>query len=219
MNGLSEDASKIFESVSKLDCIYGYYLVGGTALALQLNHRLSEDLDFQKWSNSQSGKKGVDIGKVKKDFSTIGNIEEFKILSSDQIYFYVNGVKISFFHTPLRKPTVLKADVTLNNLSVSDKLSIGVMKVELLRNRYIFRDYYDIYSLTKAGIPLKDMISGGLNYANHGIHTDWVKKTLSTPEHFIKEKDFDHLNPIYNVSNIEIGEFIKTAIDWKIRSN
>lgn len=46
MKGLAPHTSKIFESVSMLDCIKPYLLVLGTALSLQIGTRQSEDLDF-----------------------------------------------------------------------------------------------------------------------------------------------------------------------------
>ena len=46
MKGLSEKTFKIFEAVSKTECIKPYILVGGTALNLQIGARESEDLDF-----------------------------------------------------------------------------------------------------------------------------------------------------------------------------
>ncbi len=39
MQGLSDEASRVFEPVSKLNCIKEYILIGGTALALQTGHR------------------------------------------------------------------------------------------------------------------------------------------------------------------------------------
>ena len=49
MNGLTLLTSELFEDLSRLSCIRDYCMIGGTALALQLNHRLSEDLDFCRW--------------------------------------------------------------------------------------------------------------------------------------------------------------------------
>jgi hypothetical protein len=53
MQGLSDETSKIFEAVSKLNCIKNYILIGSTALSLQTGHRTSEDLDdpesFRSW--------------------------------------------------------------------------------------------------------------------------------------------------------------------------
>ncbi len=48
MSGLAPYTLRVFEAVSKLDCIKPYLLVGGTALSLQLGTRQSEDLDFMK---------------------------------------------------------------------------------------------------------------------------------------------------------------------------
>ena len=46
---LAPHTGKIFKSISKLECIKNYTLVGGTALSLQIETRQSEDLDFMKW--------------------------------------------------------------------------------------------------------------------------------------------------------------------------
>ena len=39
MKGLAPHTSELFESISKLDCIKPFVLVGGTALSIQINHR------------------------------------------------------------------------------------------------------------------------------------------------------------------------------------
>ena len=59
MKGLAPHTREIFESVSKLEHIKSYTLVGGTALSLQLGTRQSEDLDFMKWRTSKSEKMEV----------------------------------------------------------------------------------------------------------------------------------------------------------------
>lgn len=56
MNGLAPHTSKLFEAVSKLECIKPYVLVGGTALSLQIGTRQSEDLDFMKWRTRKEEK-------------------------------------------------------------------------------------------------------------------------------------------------------------------
>jgi len=52
MRGLSKHTEEIFEQISKLECIKNYTLIGGTALALQLGHRLSEDAALMLHRNS-----------------------------------------------------------------------------------------------------------------------------------------------------------------------
>ncbi len=46
---LAPHTGRVFEAISRLECIKPYTLVGGTALSLQIEKRQSEDLDFMKW--------------------------------------------------------------------------------------------------------------------------------------------------------------------------
>ncbi|MDE6340639.1 MAG: nucleotidyl transferase AbiEii/AbiGii toxin family protein [Muribaculaceae bacterium] len=54
MNGLTQATEALLEPISKLECIEPYTLVGGTALSIQINTRLSEDLDFMSWRTTKS---------------------------------------------------------------------------------------------------------------------------------------------------------------------
>ena len=51
--GLAPHTGKIIDGISKLDCIKPFVLVGGTALAIQLQTRQSEDLDFMRWKENR----------------------------------------------------------------------------------------------------------------------------------------------------------------------
>lgn len=75
MKGLAPHTSKIFESVSMLDCIKPYLLVGGTALSLQIGTRQSEDLDFMKWRKTKNEKPEVDWFRIEKELGTIGKVQ------------------------------------------------------------------------------------------------------------------------------------------------
>ena len=57
---LAPHTGKIFEIISRLECIKPYTLVGGTALSLQIEKRQSEDLDFMKWQQKKNEKCEVD---------------------------------------------------------------------------------------------------------------------------------------------------------------
>lgn len=59
MKGLAQKTYSIFDSISRLECIKPYVLVGGTALSLQLGTRESEDLDFMSWRKSRNDKQEV----------------------------------------------------------------------------------------------------------------------------------------------------------------
>ena len=43
MKGLSTHTVPVFDFIKDLDILDNYLLIGGTALSIQINHRLSED--------------------------------------------------------------------------------------------------------------------------------------------------------------------------------
>lgn len=211
MNGLSIHTAKIFDAISKLECIKEYVLVGGTALSLQINNRLSEDLDFMSWKTPLDQKPEVDWPKIEKELKTIGEVKT-DVLDFNQVNFVVDGVKVSFYANHMfERPKSLQMIHLKNNLSVADKYSIGSMKVELTSRRAKFRDYYDIYSLTKAGVKLSQMISGAKSYSSGRVKEKNLEAFLCNKERYGADKDFNLLEPKYKVSGEEMEQhFIKT---------
>ena len=79
--GLTAKIEAIIEQVAQLECIKPYILCGGTALAMQIGHRKSEDLDFMMWRISKTQKPVVDWNSIEKELSEkIGEIENFNML-------------------------------------------------------------------------------------------------------------------------------------------
>ena len=165
MQGLSEESKRIFEAVSELNCIKEYVLIGGTALALQTGHRLSEDLDFCKWPLPQ--KSDVDWPEINKELLSVFNSVQPDIPGFKQINFYVDKTRLSFYSNQFNRSPVTKPVKYLNNIVISDIEAIGVMKLEVMLRRSNFRDYYDIYTVLNEGILLKSIIEGAIRYSNH----------------------------------------------------
>lgn len=213
MQGLTENTNRIFEAISKLNCINGYILIGGTALSMQIDKRLSEDLDFCKWStNLKTDKPTIDWPTIERELITVGNIDSRDILAFNQVNFIVNGTKISFLTKQENFSPVKNTVQILNNIKAADLDSLGVMKVELMLRRSEWRDYYDIYSLLKEGKSLKAMISGASIYSNHRLKSRDALNFLSNGNNYTKDKDFHLLKPAYNIESKSIEEFIKSII-------
>lgn len=211
MNGLAPRTSAIIESVSRLDCIKPYVLVGGTALSLQLGTRLSEDLDFMSWRKVKNDKREVDWPLIKRELGAIGTVESCDILDLDHVEFIVDGVKISFYASPNQCP-IQEEKPFLNNLRLADPVSVGAMKMEVMLRRSKFRDYYDIYSLLEAGVGLYDMIGVALRYSGHRLKTKNLLAMLTRPDRFVADSRFSALNPIYDVTPEEIAERIISVL-------
>lgn len=211
MNGLAPHTKKVFEAVSKLDCVKPYLLVGGTALSLQIENRQSEDLDFMKWRTSKVEKMEVAWYQIEKELATIGIIQHKDILDIDHVEYLVSGVKFSFYACPKYSPVSEPVDY-LNNLKLADVKSIGAMKMEVMLRRSNFRDYYDIYSILKHGVPVDDLISLALSYSGHKLKSKNLLAILTNGSRFTIDAHFEQLEPIYVVTAQEIEEYIKSCL-------
>lgn len=211
MNGLAPHTGKIFEAISRLECIKPYVLVGGTALSLQLGTRQSEDLDFMSWRKSRNEKREVDWPSILKELECIGTVEKCDILDIDHVEFVVDGVKISFYANPNLSP--LQHEIQyLNNLRLADPIAIGAMKMEVMLRRSKFRDYYDIYSLIMADVDLSAMINLALKYSGHRLKSKNLLSMLTRSDRFTPDDGFRALAPIYDVTPQEIEEKIKSVL-------
>lgn len=211
MKGIAPHTSAIIESVSRLECIKPYILVGGTALSIQLGTRESEDLDFMSWRKSRNDRREVDWPAIKRELETIGTVKRCDILDLSHVEFEVNGVKISFYANPNHSPVRDKVHY-LNNIYLADLLSIGAMKMEVMLRRSKFRDYYDIYSLLEAGTSLTEMMDIALRYSNHRLKSKNLLAMLTRSERFNADSAFEQLNPIYNVTPKDIEARIISEI-------
>jgi len=215
VKGLSQHTEEVFEQISKLECIKNYTLIGGTALALQLGHRLSEDLDFCKWRKSKNDFVRIDEWKqISDELTTIGKIEK-NILDDNHIDFKVNDVKITFYaDNEFREPKALIKQPFLNNIRIADVKSIGIMKLALMLHRNSHRDYYDIYSILQSGVSLKEIVYEAANYTEHRLKTKNIIAMLVDSEYVRIDKQFEDLNPVYNFDL----SFLERGISEKVKA-
>lgn len=211
MIALAPHTHKLFDKVASLECIKPYFLVGGTALALQLNTRQSEDLDFINWKMPRGTKQEVDWTVIEKELKTIGTIEARDIWDFNHVEFVVSGVKISFYtsgkSSPVTAPVYLK-----DNLKLANVEAIGAMKMEVMLRRSNFRDYYDIYSILQHGINFKKLVDSSLSYSGHVLTTKNLLAILTNSSRFQIDNGFEQLNPKYKVSPADIEAYLKTII-------
>lgn len=211
MKGLAPHTLQVFEAVSKLDCIKPYLLVGGTALSLQMGTRQSEDLDFMKWRTSKTEKMEVAWYQIEKELATIGDTQHKDILDIDHVEYLVSGVKFSFYASPKYSPVSMPVEY-LNNIRLADVKSIGAMKMEVMLRRSNFRDYYDIYSILKSGVPINDLVSLALTYSGHKLKSKNLLAMLTNGSRFARDSHFEQLAPTYAVTAQEIEDYIKSCL-------
>jgi hypothetical protein len=127
-----------------------FYLAGGTALALQMGHRISVDFDF---FSSIGFDNGVLLNKIRRLFLN----EDFSVLQDEKNTLTVlvgNEVKLSFFSLEYQNLFPLMDSEFFRLASVHE---IGIMKLIALA-RASYKDYVDIYFILKQ-IPLSQLFA------------------------------------------------------------
>ena len=208
MKGIAKHTETIIEKVSLLDCLDGWTLVGGTALAIQLDHRKSEDLDFMRWQSYRGESMEVDWPAIKKQLETVGEIQSMDILDRNHVEFVVAGVKLSFYARESKSP-VKQTVPFLNKIVLADVESIAAMKMELMLRRSKFRDYYDLYCIFRQDTDVMKFVKAAGDYSNHLLKSKHILAMLTNHNHFEEDSNFDQLEPRYDISAIEIEEYIK----------
>ena len=205
--GLTTNIEAIIEQVAQLECIKPYILCGGTALAIQIGHRKSEDLDFMMWRISKTEKPEVNWNAIERELKEkIGEIENFNMLGFDQVEFVVKGVKFSFFVSDNLSPVTAPTEY-LGNIRLADIESIMAMKMEVMLRRMKFRDYYDIYCMLQEGHSIQKGIEKALNLSRHRLSSKNIIAMLLGGQ-FIPDNNFATLEPKYDVTKEQIREYI-----------
>lgn len=205
--GLTTNIEAIIEQVAQLECIKPYILCGGTALAIQIGHRKSEDLDFMMWRISKNEKPEVNWNAIERELKEkIGEIENFNMLGFDQVEFVVKGVKFSFFVSDNLSPVTAPTEY-LGNIRLADIESIMAMKMEVMLRRMKFRDYYDIYCMLQEGYSIHNGIEKALNLSRHRLSSKNIIAMLLGGQ-FIPDNNFATLEPKYDVTKEQIREYI-----------
>lgn len=212
MNGLAPQTSQIFDAITRLECIKPFVLVGGTALSIQLNLRQSEDLDFMTWIKNKNEKPEVDISGIKRELETIGHVDDMEIGNFNFVSFVLDGVKLSFYKAPRKKIPTMQAIPYQNNLQLADIKSIGAMKMEAMLRRSKFRDYYDIYCILLQGVDFEEIVQLALEHSGHLLKRKNLLAMLTNSERFHKDKAFNQLLPVYDVSPQDIEQYLKQKL-------
>jgi hypothetical protein len=122
------------EVLAKRGILKNFYLVGGTAVALHLGHRISVDLDFftaKNFNPRNLEKKLRKIGKFKR-----------KILSEGTLTGIFNNINLTFLYYEYPLLETLSKCLGFKIASLSD---LGCIKIDTISSRGKKRDFIDLY--------------------------------------------------------------------------
>ena len=144
---LPGNTKAILAVLEKSEIIQKAYLAGGTALALQLGHRISYDLDF---FTQEEFDEQMLLPEIKK----ISNFQLEKI-AWRTILGKFKDVRFSMFYY---KYPLLYAAKKFGMIKITDLRDIAAMKIAAIASRGSKRDFVDLYFICKEIVSLPDAI-------------------------------------------------------------
>lgn len=150
----------------------GFTLYGGTALALYLGHRISVDFDFFSDQTLDSSMER----KLHEEMPFLASAESLQREKDTRTYLTRDKVKISFFggisFGRVGEP-VLTDDGVMQLASIHD---LFATKLAVISQRIEYKDYFDVISLLRYGMPLKEGMAGAMAlYGENFLPQDTLK--------------------------------------------
>ena len=131
-------AEEVLRAVAHQGWSKDFYLAGGTALALQLGHRISVDLDFFSQVNELDRESRDLLTKTLRD-----DIQAIQTQEERTLRLKLRGVDTSFFHHPVPRIAPLLQVSGFPALATYE--DIGLMKLAAIIGRGCKRDFIDLY--------------------------------------------------------------------------
>ncbi|HEX7594478.1 MAG TPA: nucleotidyl transferase AbiEii/AbiGii toxin family protein [Anaerolineae bacterium] len=129
-----------------------FYLAGGTALALQMGHRTSVDLDFFSEQDELRDESRAEI------VSAMASLNPSVITDHvGSLLFSVQGISTGFFGYGY---PLVGQGVEFEGVMLASPIDIGMMKLDALISRASRKDFYDLYFIAQSN-PIDSLLELG----------------------------------------------------------
>ena len=138
-NTITPIMHSVWEGFSKSRIAGEFYLAGGTALALQLGHRLSVDLDF--FSPTQSDISGL-VEPLRR--ALVASKPVLSDSSWGNLVFLAENVRVGFYGYGYE---FVKPLLKIQDFSLASVQDIALMKMDALLARASRKDFHDLFTI------------------------------------------------------------------------
>lgn len=155
-------------NLQKQEMLSGYFLVGGTALSLQLGHRMSVDIDL--FTRGDIDKEDI-LGFLNREYGGSCQIHNMR---KTVLQVSINGINVDFLKHDYRLIEEIKSEDGVRFLGIKD---IAAMKLMAIANRGDqAKDFVDIFYPLRE-MPLSEMFECyKLKYKQNDVSA--IKKSI-----------------------------------------
>ena len=194
VEAITSKQKKIFDKLNKFP---EFYLVGGTALALQIGHRKSVDLDLFGEIDFEN----LNTYEIFKNFRTVHSLKTSKNIN----IYNIDNVKVDFvnYSYPWLQNQVLSSEIRLAGLE-----DIAAMKLAAITGRGSRKDFIDIYFLLQ-----KYSLSEMLNFYKKKYFDGSEYQVLKSLTYFTDAEDDASVEIIKDISWSKIKTYIFDVVN------
>ncbi len=136
---------EVLERLARIQGLNNFYLAGGTAVALHLGHRISEDFDFFTPQE-------FDALLLRDELYNAGDFILTDI-GSRTLHGVFSGVKVSFLYYA---PLLVFPPNNYHGCLIADLADLAPIKLDTVGSRGSKKDFIDLFFISES-IPLKDI--------------------------------------------------------------
>ncbi|MDZ4228551.1 MAG: nucleotidyl transferase AbiEii/AbiGii toxin family protein [Candidatus Levybacteria bacterium] len=175
---LLPDTIRALKLVSNISIVKKSYLAGGTALALQIGHRISVDFDF--FTPLVFDEKTLS--------GELSRLPEYKEtgMAWRTVWGKIVNTKFSLFYYQY---PLIKKTIPFEGIQMLSKEDIAAMKIHAMEDRGTKRDFIDLYFLTKE-FTMEQMLT--FYDQKYGTLEDHLYSILRSMNYFV-DADIDRM--------------------------
>jgi hypothetical protein len=149
-DAISDSCLKCLSELRKFPFIQNFYLAGGTALALQIGHRISTDLD---WFSSIETLYQATRESIQKELF-ITNALQVVSEQDGMLFTRFFDTDVSFLY---QHHLLIEPPLDYQGIILASQVDIGLMKLAAINSRGTRRDFIDLYCMRKTA-PLDRLL-------------------------------------------------------------
>lgn len=148
LTGLAKEQQRALGRLKAIPELKNFYLAGGSAIGVHLNHRRSVDLDLFSLSPE------IDLDALARHARSL--LPDLRVLGITEasLRLVVDGVPIDLVrypYAPLERPTPGPLGFPVAGLR-----DLAAMKLAAIARRGLRRDFWDLYAILQTGMTLRD---------------------------------------------------------------
>ncbi|MEW6182556.1 MAG: nucleotidyl transferase AbiEii/AbiGii toxin family protein [Bacillota bacterium] len=145
---LAPGGLEVLGRIAGIPSLQSFYLAGGTAVALHLGHRISEDFDFFTHHD-------FDASILREELNAAGNFV-LTDMKRSTLHGVLDNVKVSFLYYA---PRLVFPTHILSNCHIADIQDLAPIKLDTVGSRGSKKDFIDLYFIANEAVPLKEIFN------------------------------------------------------------